>query len=202
MTATAVPEAAPAPALEGAPIERLGGRTALENCFVRVDIDDVRFPDGAPGTYNTVTVGAGKGVVAVPVLPFRGSPYLGFVRQYRYPVKQFTLELPRGGSDDLSIGEAARELVEETGLAVGSSQLLGILRPDTGILTTEVAVWFVRAPRAEHLPTHHEAETGAALQWYGMGDVTGLIRSGAITCGITLAALAMLGASGALHRPY
>ncbi|WP_457317539.1 NUDIX hydrolase [Sinomonas sp. RB5] len=119
------------------------------------------------------------------------------VRQYRYAVRQFSRGLPHGSSDDLSVGEAARELVEETGLAVASSELLGILRPDTGILTTEVAVWFTRAPHADELPTHQEAETGAVLQWYSLGEVQGLIRSGAITCGITLAAPS----GGVLRRP-
>lgn len=188
-----------APAAAPAAIERLSGATVLSNPFLRVDTDEVRFPDGALGSYSTVTVGEGKGVLAIPVMPFRGAPYLGFVRQYRYPVKAATLELPRGGSDDFSVGEAARELVEETGQTVARSELLGIIHPDTGILSNEVAVWYIRTPKADQLPSHTEAETGAVLQWYSNGEVTGLLKRGEITCGLTIAALSLLAASGLLN---
>lgn len=182
-------------------IEKLEGATVLENAFIRVDTDAVRFPNGALGNYSTVTSGTGLGVIAIPFVNFRGTPHLGLVRQYRYPTGEFTLEFPRGGSDDLSLDEAARELIEETGLDYRAATRLGTLRPDTGILTTQVAVWKTMHS-AEHLrPGHVEDETGAKVEWYSYGELLGMIRNGKITCGMTLAAVALLGTGEHLNCP-
>lgn len=182
-------------------IEKLEGSTVLENPFIRVDTDAVRFPNGALGNYSTVTSGTGLGVIAIPFVNFRGTPHLGLVRQYRYPTGDFTLEFPRGGSDDLSLDEAARELIEETGLDYRSATRLGTLRPDTGILTTQVAVWKT-FHGIEHLrPGHIEDETGAKVEWYSYGELMGMVRYGKITCGMTLAAIALLGTGEHLNCP-
>ncbi|MEH0110626.1 NUDIX hydrolase [Tersicoccus sp. MR15.9] len=174
-------------------ITRLGGATTLANAYLRVDTDDVIFPDGRPGTYNTVTVAEGNGVVAVPTTRWRGLGYVGLVEQYRYPLGRATLEFPRGGSLDGSFEEAARELVEETGLVATTGRKLGVVHPDTGILTNEVSVWLTSHETGTLHPAHVEPETGARFRWFGVGEFDGLIANGKITCGITLAAFAMLG---------
>lgn len=185
----------------GHPIQRVGGRTVLQNAFLRVDTDDVIFPNGAPGTYSVVTSGSGLGVIAIPFVNFRGYPYLGLVKQYRYPMKDFTLEFPRGGSDNLSLSEAARELVEETGLHATSATPLGVIWPDTGVLSTQVAVWKTTHASNGLKPEHVEDETGAHVLWYTHGEIIGLIRRGNIRCGMTLAALALIDGMGALSCP-
>jgi 8-oxo-dGTP pyrophosphatase MutT (NUDIX family) len=182
-------------------IERLDGETVLENPFIRVDTDTVRFPNGAIGNYSTITSGTGLGVIAIPFVNFRGVPHLGLVRQYRYPTGSFTLEFPRGGSDDLSLDEAARELIEETGLDYGSATRLGTLRPDTGILTTEVSVWKTMHGKEHLRPGHVEDETGAKVEWHSYGEILGLVKGGKITCGMTLAALTLLTAGGNMTCP-
>ncbi|HEX9086741.1 MAG TPA: NUDIX hydrolase [Arthrobacter sp.] len=185
----------------GHPIQRIAGRTVLENPFLRVDTDDVVFPNGAPGAYSVVTSGTGLGVIAVPFVNFRGIAYLGLVRQYRYPMKDYTLEFPRGGSDNLSLAEAARELVEETGLQATSATPLGIIWPDTGILSTQVSVWKTTHASNGLRPEHVEDETGAHVLWYTHGEIIGMIRRGWIRCGMTLASLALIEGMGALSCP-
>lgn len=177
-------------------IERLDGRTVYANPFVSLDTDAVRFPDGALGSYTTITVGAGVGVIAVPTVEQDGQRHWGLVRQYRYPTGEYSLEFPRGSSKDLSANEAARELVEETGLSVGTATRLGEVRPDTGILTTRVAVWHTPMTTDSLSHEHEEAATGARLQWATDTQMRELVRHGQITCGMTLAAyaLALVGA--------
>lgn len=192
---------AEAPTTAGHPIQRIGGRTVLENPFIRVDTDDVVFPNGAPGAYSIVTSGTGLGVIAIPFVNFRGIAYLGLVKQYRYPMKDFTLEFPRGGSNNLSAAEAARELMEESGLQATSATPLGVIWPDTGILNTQVAVWKTSHPSNGLKPDHVEAETGAHILWYTHGEIIGLIRRGQIRCSMTLAALALIDGMGALQVP-
>lgn len=199
-TLTAAPVLPPAPPVsaEDGSIRLIAENPIYENKYVTVNFDDVLFPNGATGNYTRITSGTGLGVIAVPVAQFRGMFYLGLVRQYRYPVGAFTLEFPRGGSDDLSLAEAARELVEETGLDYASASPLGIINPDTGIMDTRVAVWRTTHELTSLESLHVEEETGARIRWYAYGEVIGLITAGKITCAMTLAAMAMLQNSGKL----
>jgi len=79
--------------------------------MLRMDRDTVRLPNGEVTTREVV-----RHPGAVGILPFKGDELL-FVRQYRYPLEQITLEMPAGKLDS---GEepyvcAQRELQEETG---------------------------------------------------------------------------------------
>lgn len=57
------------------------------------------------------------------------------VRQFRYGINDFSLEIPGGiiepGEDPVAAG--VRELAEETGFAGGTSRLLGSVRPNPAI---------------------------------------------------------------------
>ncbi len=74
--------------------------------------DDVVLPDGGKATREYMDHPGAVGVI--PVLP---NGDIVFVRQYRYPVEEVTLELPAGkldkGEDPLACVQ--RELSEETG---------------------------------------------------------------------------------------
>jgi ADP-ribose pyrophosphatase len=79
-------------------------------------VDTVRLPSGATASREYVGHPGAVAVVAVAGGP-KKNPDLLFVRQYRYPVKEVTLELPAGKLDP---GEplvvcVKRELEEETG---------------------------------------------------------------------------------------
>lgn len=178
-------------------IERLETCPAYANPFMDVSFDAVVFPDGSRGRYSVVTAGTGRGVVVVPVARSRGIHYLGLVSQYRYPVKDFTLEFPRGGAEEADEQAAAlRELREETGLVADGIKRLGSIQPDTGLLSTKISVWRTMHHVASPVSLHIEPETGCSLQWVAAGAFPGLIANGKITCGITLAAYAFLLADG------
>lgn len=166
----------------------------FEDPFVSVEIDSVRFPDGHEGTHARVRSGSGRGAVAIVRSAQRGFAQIAFVRQDRYAVGRTTLELPRGGTDEDTLAGVIREVSEELGIEGVSPVLLGTIHPDTGLLTTEIDVYLVNTkgtPPAEH----REAATGLEAVWAEPGEITGWIRNGGITCGITLASLALLNSS-------
>lgn len=177
--------------------------TKFENRFVSLTDTPVRFPDGSEGTYVIVRSGAGFGGITIPRFVSRGTVYYGLVEQHRFPIGAVTLEFPRGGTDSLSAGEALRELAEETG--VDTSEVaavhLGNIHPDTGLLSTLVAVWLatVTAPADVN---YIQPDTGASARWVHEGDLLGLIKSGKITCGMTLAAFAKLSVSSHYNVPF
>lgn len=173
-----------------------------ENPFLTVTNTPVRFPDGADGHYARVTPGEGFGGVTIPRYVWRGRVYYGLIAQYRFPIKQATLEFPRGGTSNLGKPEAIREMFEEMGVDVSERHalLLGKIFPDTGLLSTEVSVWVVTTT----VPSSHsfvEAETGAKNVWVSDGALRGLIDSGRIKCAMTIAAWGILVASGRDNLP-
>ena len=113
-------------------------------CAFRVD--EVVLPGGAEIEYGVLE---SRGFAAVVPVTDDGNVVL--VRQWRQPLRSFTLELPSGGVDE---GEdpreaAGRELFEETGFREAGLEHLVSVHTSTG-RTTEVCHLFrctaVRVP--------------------------------------------------------
>lgn len=85
-----------------------------QNPWISVREDQVLNPSGGPGIYGVVTM-KNKALGIVP-LDADGNTWL--VGQYRYPLNEYSWEIPMGGGPvELDILESAqRELKEETGL--------------------------------------------------------------------------------------
>lgn len=164
--------------------------TVYENRFISILQNPVRFPNGVEGTYSTIVTGSGYGAVVVPIVIKNGETFLGIVHQHRYPVDKFTLEFPRGGADDLTADGANIEIGEELGQDALSTELIGTVNPDTGILSTEVGVWVATMDESILETEHLEDITGLKPLWIKEKDFLNHIVAGEITCGITLAAYA------------
>src|ERR1700685_2269954 len=98
-------------------------RVAYENAWIRVREDQVVRPDGGAGIYGVVEIRPSVGVVAID-----DRDRVVFVGQWRYSVRRYSWEVPRGGShsgetDMLEV--AQRELAEETGVRAAQWQELG-----------------------------------------------------------------------------
>lgn len=92
--------------------------------------DEVRLPDGGTALREVVEHPGGVCVAALT-----DSDELLFVRQFRYPYREDTLEIPagkrdKGGEDPLLCGK--RELREETGATAEKYISLGELYPTPG----------------------------------------------------------------------
>jgi hypothetical protein len=108
-----------------APIRRLDGETVYERRDLRVVIDQIIRPDGSAGEYVMVRRGVKYGVTIIPAALVDGELKIAMIRQHRYPVDDYTLELPGGGATAICPEDALKELVEETGMSTGSIELLG-----------------------------------------------------------------------------
>lgn len=85
-----------------------------ESPWISLTKHDVINPSGNPGTYSVVHF---KGF-AIGVIPLDENYNTWLVGQYRYPINQYTWEIPEGGGDlNLPpLDSAKRELLEETGI--------------------------------------------------------------------------------------
>lgn len=131
------------------------------------------------------------GAVGIIVQP--DPDHLLLVRQYRYPVRRWTLEIPAGTCE---VGEdpaatALRELEEEAGVVAGHLVELCRLIPAIGISDEELIIY-----RAEEVrPGRAAPDSGEAMaaEIVAIDDLAGLRREGLICDGKTLVALALIG---------
>ena len=112
----------------------LGSELLFEGKIVRLERDTVRLEDGSEATREVVRHPGG-----VCVLALTENDELLTVRQFRYPYKEVTLEIPAG---KLEYGEnpeecGKRELLEECGCTSDSFTYLGKLYP-TPAYNTEI----------------------------------------------------------------
>ncbi len=107
----------------------LNGKTVFDGKILHITLDEVELPDGNRAMREVVNH---QGGVCVAALDSDNNLY--FVRQFRYPYKEITLELPAGklekGSSVLENGK--RELLEETGCEGYNFTSLGAMYPSTG----------------------------------------------------------------------
>ncbi len=96
------------------PWKVLSKQTVYENDWIRVDHHQVLNPAGGPGIYGTVHFKAH----ATGVVPVDENGNVVLVGQYRFPLGEYSWEIPEGGGHDASaLDSAQRELREECGLA-------------------------------------------------------------------------------------
>ena len=104
------------------PWRTLKTETKYDNPWIRVQEHQVINPAGNPGIYGVVTFKNR----AIGILPLFENGDTLLVGQYRYPLKQYSWEIPMGGApagEDQLIC-AQRELREETGFSAKEWQLI------------------------------------------------------------------------------
>ena len=88
-----------------------------DNPWISLTEYQVINPSGKPGIYGEVHF---KGF-AIGIVPLDDAMNIYLVGQYRFPLKQYSWEIPEGGGafDVDPLDSAKRELLEETGLKAG-----------------------------------------------------------------------------------
>lgn len=152
------------------------------------DLQRVRYRHPARGTERDFVVMQAPDWVNVLALTRAG--HLVLVRQFRFGLDAFSLEIPGGvmeaGEDPVAAG--VRELREETGFTGAGARLLGSVHPNPALQSNRCHIVLVEA-----------AERTAALDWdeneeieiatLPAGEVLALARSGAVTHSLVLNAL-------------
>jgi ADP-ribose pyrophosphatase len=149
--------------------------------------DTVRLPSGGAATREYL---GHPGAVAVVAVKEPGpDPKIVFVRQYRYPVKEVTLEIPAGKLDK---GEkpllcVRRELEEETGFRAGSVRKLLSFWPTPAFADEVIHVYLARSlSPGSFRPDEDEFLEPAVLP---LSRALSLIRAGRIKDSKTIIAL-------------
>lgn len=170
--------------------EQVRARVVLDNPRLTVREDDVRAPGGADRSFTVGMTGDAVSVIAVA-----DDGRVVFVRQHRYPVGQWTLEVPAGGvargSDPLA--QAQAELAEETGATATTWSALGRFFPMPGRLDAQFHLFLATGFDGNRLgaPAPSEDEWIDEIVLVPIDELGALVASGAISDGCSLAALAL-----------
>ena len=147
--------------------------------------DEIVYDSGNEGI-REVAVHPG-GAVVVPV---KGNGKIVMIKQYRYPLDKFLIELPAGklekNEDPMKC--AARELEEETGYNVGKIEKLGSIFTTPGFCTEELHIYLAKDLK----PGNHnreEGEYGMEIFEFNLDKIeekikTGEIKDSKTICGI------------------
>ena len=151
------------------------------------DLEEVRFRHPVEGDSR------GFCVLSAPdwinIIPLTPEGRVVMVRQYRFGVEGFTLEIPGGMCDpgEAPAAAARREMLEESGYDSRSIAPLGWLHPNPAIQSNRCHTFLARDARkvAEPRPDTNEMfeVTDVALE-----DVPRLIASGAISHSLVVGA--------------
>jgi 8-oxo-dGTP pyrophosphatase MutT (NUDIX family) len=166
--------------------EKLGQRPQLQTRIFDVIGARYRHPSRS-AEREFVVINAPDWVNVVALTPDR---QIVLVRQFRYGIDEFSLEVPGGvidaGEDPVAAG--LRELREETGFTGAPAKLLGTVHPNPAMQSNRCHFVFV-----EHAVKSHalEWDPDEELQVLTLpaDEVLALARSGEINHGLVLDAL-------------
>lgn len=169
-------------------IKQLASKTVYENPWMTVSEDQVAFSDGHAGMYGVVH----KEDFAL-IIPFDGTHFY-LVKQYRYPIKQESIEFPQGkheGGPETKPDElAAAELREETGLSAGKLSLVGFLHEAAGYSDQGFHI-YLATELTEGTQQLDATEVGLTTLKYTEQEMKSAILDGSITDAPTVAAFGL-----------
>ena len=163
----------------------LESRTVYDNDWITLFEDKVVNPRGGENLYGHVHFKS-KAVAIVP-LDDEGNTWL--VGQHRYTTREYTWEVPMGGSDpdEEPIDTAIRELKEETGLTAATMTQVMRLHTSNSI-TDEEGYVFVAKNLEEGEPETGETED-LQVKKLPLTEALDMVHRGEITDVISVAAL-------------
>ncbi len=177
------------------PWRRLGSER-VERCAV-FDLDRVRFepPDGPAREFWVV-----EAPDWINVIPLTDEGRVVMVRQYRFGIQDFTLEIPGGMCDrsEPPLAAARRELREETGYEAREIVPLGWVHPNPAVQTNRCHTFLARGARPAGAPQPDEDEA-FEVSTLPLDDVPRRIRDGTITHALVVAAFHLLSLRGNLN---
>lgn len=198
---------------EEAPLHVLHSETVYREdggadfAVTRVMMKNVKTGEQFPIHYASVKNGH---TGAVCVAQLAGSERLLLARHWRTTTQNWAWEFPRGmgEADENAIQTAAREFLEETGMAAAndSNFVLQHIHADTGVLKDSIAVVSMTVEESENplginavVQREHDWEL-SNMRWLSASDITAMIAQGAIDDAITLASYAIWQAHRRLSR--
>ena len=171
------------------PWKTQSSKEIYSNTWITLIEDQVINPSGNQGIYGKVLFKN----FAIGIIPIDEDGNTWLVGQYRYPLNEYSWEIPMGGGprevDPLE--SAKRELKEETGLEAESWELIQKVHTSNSV-TDEVGLVYVAQNLSEGKPEFEETEK-LEIRKLPLRDAIQMALEGKITDSISLAGLLKIG---------
>lgn len=170
------------------PWKTLTSSVAYENNWLTIKHEEVITPAGTPGIYGVVSF-KNKAVGVIPI-DSEGNTYL--VGQYRYPLEEYSWEIPEGGSPvgtDV-LESARRELKEETGLL--ANRWTQIARIHTSNSATDEEGFLYVAEDLQQGEQAPEETEELQLKKVPLAEAVQMVMNGQITDALSVCGLLMV----------
>ncbi len=129
---------------------------------------------------------------AAAVLPITTEGKILLVKQYRYPIRSESIEIPAGKKDFLyeaGLDCARRELEEETGYVSEDFELLRNIHSCVGYSNEMIEIFIAKNCVKKENPAHSDEDEFLELMETSIEEVKAMLKMGMITDAKTLIAL-------------
>ena len=160
-------------------------KDVYETQWIKVTHHDVLNPAGNQGVYGTVHFKN----YALGIIALDENNNTWIVGQYRFPMNEYTWEIPEGGGPvgQDPLASAKRELLEETGIEAGSWTLIQRMQLSNSA-SDEEAFLYLAKDLAYHKP-HPEDNEELEQRKISFGELYELVKDGKVTDSLTVAAV-------------
>lgn len=167
------------------PWKTLSAEEKYDNAWINVTEYQVINPNGGKGIYGKVHFKN----YAIGIIPIDEEGNIWLVGQYRYPLNQYSWEIPEGGGkiglDPLE--SAKRELLEETGLKAKSWTKIQELHLSNSV-SDELGFIYLAKELTQEAPQPEETEQ-LSLKKLPFEEVYKMVLNGEITDSLTVAGI-------------
>lgn len=171
------------------PWTTLSGEEKYDNRWINVTEYQVINPGGGKGIYGKIHFKN----TAIGVIPIDSEGNTWLVGQYRYPLNEYSWEIPEGGGplhlDPLD--SAKRELKEETGMTAGKWTLLTKLHTSNSV-TDETGMVFLAEDLTEGESELEETEADMKVKKLPLREAIDMVMRGEITDSMSMIGLLKL----------
>lgn len=156
-----------------------------DDAYLTMLRDAVEFPGGRLGTYNRIIPDAGD-PAGVAILARHAGEFV-LIRHFRHPLRDWSIEIPRGAIEPGQTPEqaVAAELAEELGARAVRSVHLSTVCGSNSVIGRSVRLYFAEL---EHVGAPARGEGIAAVERFAPADLTRALADGRIVDAFTHAA--------------
>lgn len=163
----------------------LSEKNVYDNAWINVTEFDVLNPRGGKGIYGKIHFNK----IAVGALPLDENLNTYLVGQFRFPLNQYSWEIPEGGAEftESPLDSAKRELLEETGLTATEWKEIITLHLSNSV-SDEVAIIFL-AQKLEQRSAMPEETEELTVKKIPFEEAYQMVEKGIITDAMSVAAI-------------
>jgi 8-oxo-dGTP pyrophosphatase MutT (NUDIX family) len=163
----------------------LGKKEIYENPWIQLTEFKVINPKGGEGIYGKVHYKH----LAVGIIPLDENWNTWLVGQYRFPLDQYSWEIPEGGGrmDEEPVEAAKRELVEETGIVAKEWSKILTMHLSNSV-SDELAIIYL-ARNLEQQKAEPDETERLIIKKLHFDEVVGMLDAGEITDSMSVAAI-------------